>query len=267
MGVIRGLLVVVGSVLLFLSLLSVTFFWVSSSSLNYENLQDSAPSVIMDFLEEVNVTSIIDSNYNLIQTYCNSSYANSNYVFKEGNYTFDIPCESVSQGRDTMVQEGVKNILYKIYYTEYNCNFFDCLKVSPFFLISERAYNYLDAKFYFFLFVSFILIIALFLFIEKKTNTFILTGSLMIISALIFVKIDSFFALFYDKIFFRILGIFFSQSFSVSVSLFITGIILLMIGFIFKIFRIGFKISGLISKLKTIEKTPSVKKGKRTKSK
>ncbi|MDD5012364.1 MAG: hypothetical protein PHQ66_01820 [Candidatus Nanoarchaeia archaeon] len=266
MGVIKGLLVVVSSGLLFLSLLSMTFFLVSSSSLKYENLQESASSVVIGFLEDTNVTSVIDENYYIIQRYCNISNDTSTYVFKEGNYTFEISCDSVAQGKNAMIEEGINSIISKIYYTEYDCSFFNCLKQSPFFLISEKAYNYLDAKFYFFLLTSFLLIVALFIFTEKKSNTFIVAGILTIIPALLFIKIDSVLAVFSDKMLFRILGIFFSESFAVSTTILVAGIVLLVLGVIFKVFKIGFKIQEIISKFKKPETPkPEQKSGKKRK--
>lgn len=234
----------------------MVFFAVSSSSLTYDNIKESAPLIFVDFLQDdVNATSAIDENYNLIQLYC-ANNPGQNYVFRDSNSTFDIPCSSVSEGKDAMVQEAVKSLIYDVYYTKYDCSFFDCLKESPFFLISEGAYIYLNSKFYFFLLISFVLTAGLFFFIEKKTNTFIIAGSLMIISSLIFVGLDSVMTLLSDKMLFKLLGIFFSEAFSVSAIIFIAGIILLAIGIISKIFKIGFKIQEIISKFK---KKPEIK--------
>ncbi len=235
----------------------MTLFGVLSSSLSYEKIQQNSAEVIKDsLLSGFNLSTGIEGFAPLMQLYCSNNSA-SEYVFSSAGYTFDIPCEIVMQGKDAIIDEGVRDLIYRTYYTEYDCNFFDCIKQSPFFLVSEKAYDYLNNKFYFFLGLSFILILGLFLFTEKKTNTFIIAGVLVIISSLIFFKIDSIFALFSDKLIFNLLGIFFSESFSFSVNFLIAGIILLVLGIIFKIFKLGFVIQKFISKFKKSEKAKS----------
>ena len=66
MGVIRGFFLVIAAVLLFLSLISMTFFWTLSSSLSYDNVQKEASAIVTDFFKEANATSAIDKNYDLI---------------------------------------------------------------------------------------------------------------------------------------------------------------------------------------------------------
>lgn len=254
MGFIRGFLVVVISVLLFLSLLSMTLLGVLSSSLNYETLQQKSSGVIEDSLEsQFNLSSNLNSFIPIMQLYCINNSV-SDYVFNTGGYTFDIPCTTVIQGKDAIIDESISDLIHNVYYTKYDCSFIDCVIESPFALVSEKAYNYLNGKFYFFLLASFLLTAALFFFVEKKTNTFIIAGSMMTISSLIFFKLDSIFALFPEQILFKLLGIFFSESFSFSVKILIAGIVLLIIGIIMKIFKLGFKIEQFISKLKQAKK-------------
>ena len=178
------------------------------------------------------------------------------YVFRESDHTYIITCNSALQGKDAMIKEGIKSIIHDNYYADSECRFFDCFKktslsgFNPLFLISERTYNYVNGKFYFFLFISLILTGALLFFIEKKTNLPILTGILLIISSLLFIKLDAILSLFSDKTFFNFLWIFFSNSYLISLKILIAGVILLIIGIILKIFKVGFFISNLISKFK-----------------
>lgn len=251
MGVIRGFFLVVVAVLLFLSILSLNIFWILSSSLEYDNVQQEVPAIVTDFLKDIDATSVIDNNYDLIMAYCTVN-PDMNYVFGEGDYTFTISCASALQGKDAMVEDSVKGLVYNIYYADYDCNFFDCMEEStiPFFLISERAHNYWNNKFYLALMASFILLILTFFLIEKKTNLPILVGSFMIISSLPFIKLDYILSIFSDKSFVKILDIFFSQAYPVSLRILILGIIVLIIGIIMKFFKIGFFISNLVSKFK-----------------
>lgn len=249
MGAIRGILLVFVLVLLFFSFLSVNIFWTLSSSLSYENLQKKSVDIVGDFLQEINVTTLIKQNYPLIQFYCKNY---SSYVFNYQGYTFDIPCTTVLSGEKAIIEEGVKDLLQGIYYEKYECTFIDCFKKTtiPLFLISQKAHDFWKNKLYLCLIASLVLLILTFLLVEKKINTFILSGSLLIVSALPFIKLDSILSIFSDRTIFKFLGIFFSQAHAVSVKILIIGGVLLIFGIILSIFKIGFSISNFISKIK-----------------
>jgi hypothetical protein len=263
MGFIRGVLLVLVTVLLFLSIICVNLFWTLSLSLDYKNVEKEALAVSKDFLKEINVTSAVKQAYPLINSYCKN---HSEYVFNYQGYTFDIPCDAAVKGEDAVIEEGVRDLVKNVYYTEYECDFLECASKPqiPLFLISEKAYDFFTGKFYFFLAALFILLIFVFLFVEKKTNVPILAGSLLIISSLIFIKLDSLFALFSDKIILSLLKIFFSQTYFVSLRILIIGIALVLLGIVLKIFKVGFFVSKLISKVNQkkidISKKKSVKK-------
>jgi hypothetical protein len=250
MGMIRGFFVVILSVLLFLSLFSVTLFGVLSSSLSYNHLSAQSIILIRGLLETNGMTDSIASSYPVLQNYCQTS-GNSDYVFSAQEYTIDIPCDKVFEGTDAVLNESIKSVFHNIYYAKYECDFLDCFKISqvPLFLLSEKAYTFCNNYLYVSLALSFILSVLVFIFIEKKTNIFILVGSLLIIPSVLFIKLDALLSLFADKSIFKILLIFFSESFSVSLGLLITGIILVLIGIILKIFKLGFKIEEFISKI------------------
>lgn len=259
MGVIRGFFAVIVSVLLFLSFFSMILFGILGSSLNYENVEQKAAPLVKASLDEgFNLENEIDSVNPMMQIYCRNNSA-AEYVFNSDGYTFGIPCEAVMQGKDAIIDEGIKDLVHKVYYTKYDCGFFNCFRESPFFLVSEKAYNYLNNKFYLFAAVSFILFIALFFFIDKKTSSFIIAGISLIIPSLIFIKLDSLF-LSSNQMLFQLLAIFFSESFPVSLNTLIAGISLLIFGIVMKIFKVGFKIQELISKFKQqAEKKPEIK--------
>ena len=252
MGVIRGILLVVVAVLFFFSVILVSLFWTLNLSLNYDNVQKESTIVLKDILQQdANFSSIISASYPLIQTYCQLQN-NSNYVFNSEGYTFDIPCSSMSQGERSVIDEGIKSLIHRVYYTGYDCDFLNCFSKYPvpLFLISEKAYNYWHDKFYWILGISAILLVLIFLLVEKKTNTFILSGILVIISALPFIKLDSIMSMFSNKIIFKFLEIFFSQAYTVSIRIIIAGIALLAIGIVFDVFKLGFSISAFFSKIK-----------------
>jgi hypothetical protein len=251
MGVIRGILLVFVVVLLFLSFFAINLFYTLSLSLDYNNFQRESAGVIKDFLKEVNLTNIVGDKYNLIQLYCKNN-SDLDFVFSAQGYTFDIPCSVALEGENAILEEGAKDLIHNVYYKQYDCNFLDCFGKSPIplFLVSEKTYNFLTSKLYWLLTVSLVLLGLSFLLIEKKTNLPILAGSLLIISSLPFFKLDYFFSLFSEKIIFKFLRVFFSQAYFVSIRTLIAGIVLLVAGIILDIFKIGFKISNFISKIK-----------------
>ena len=136
MGVIRGVLLVLVAVLLFLSIICTNLFWTLSSSLKYENVEKESVIIAKDFLKGVDVTNAVKQMYPLILSYCKN---NSEYVFNYQGYTFDVPCSVASQGQDAIIEEGVKDLVKNVYYTEYECNFLDCASKPqlPLFLVTE----------------------------------------------------------------------------------------------------------------------------------
>lgn len=268
MGAIRGILLVFVVVLLFLSVLSANLFWALTVSLNYDNVQEESTSIIKDFLQGMNMTGIIKQNYPLIQFYCIN---HSEYTFNYQGYTLDIPCSVVAQGENAIVEEGIRDLIKGVYYTKYDCNFLDCPSKFqlPLFLISEKAHDFWKSNLYFALGISFVLLALLFLFIEKKTNLPILAGSLLVVSSLIFIKLDSLFSLFSNQVIFKFLKIFFSKSYFVSFRILIAGIVLVITGIVLKIFKVGFSISDFISKLKekAMQQKAQAKKKRKKKSK
>jgi len=263
MGAIRGILLVIASVILFLCLIQMTFFGVLSQSLTYENVEKQSSVIINDILKEnVNFTSKINSLYPEILSHCQN---NSDYIFSFEGKTIEILCEKALLGEEIAVGEGFKSWVKGIYYKDYECEFLDCFKktslsgFTPFFLVSEKAQVFWITAFRIFLLISLFLAIVVFFLVSKKTNMPIMVGVLLILSSMIFIKLDALLSLFADKTFFKFLGIFFSQAFFVSIRVLIAGVIFLLVGIIMKIFKIGLFISKIISKIKEAKSKPKEK--------
>jgi hypothetical protein len=262
MGVIRNILLVFLSVLLFLTFFCSILFLVVSSSLNYNNVENQSVSIVHNLLEQqFNITSLVAKNYPFIQMYCQN---HESYVFSAENYTFNIPCSISLQGQEAIITEGVKEVINQIYYKDYNCKFFACFKQEkiPVFLISELSHNSFFNFFLLSLGVSLIFLALAFLLIEKKTSLPILAGAILIISALPFRKIGTLVNLLSDKISFQFLKIFFSESGRISLIFLIIGGALILLGILLKIFKVGFSISSGVSNLKkkfTSKKEPQEK--------
>ncbi len=263
MGVIRGILLVFVAVFLFFSFLSLNLLWTLSSSLTYENVQKESLVLANDFLEEMNITETVKQVYPFVILYCQNY---SEYVFSFQGYTVNIPCTVAMQGEDAIIQEGIKDVINSIYYAKYDCNFIDCFRKYPvpLFLISEKSHNFFTEKVYLLIVSSLVFFALAFLLVKKKTNSFILSGILLIISSLPFIKLNSIMSMFSDQVIFKLLGIFFSQAYFVSIRALFIGIGVLILGILLDIFKIGFLISKLISKIRG-EKKEEKKSDKKTK--
>ena len=253
MGVIRSILLVFVSVLLFVSLLAGGLFLTFSLSLDYDNVKTGISSVVQELnINGMTVQGVMEDVYPLMQLYC-AIGNNSEYVFKDDTFskTFVIPCYVVPEGSQAIVNYGLNNFVEQVYYEDYDCSFWDCLEKtgSPLFLISAKAQSYWNSKFYFSLFVIIILIGLSFLLVEKKSNSFILSGILIIVSSFPFMKLESIISLFSDNYLSGILTVFFSEASDVFWIMLVSGIVFLVMGIFLKLFGIGFKISGFFSKI------------------
>jgi len=276
MGFIRGSLLVIVTILLFLSLFIGNIFLTLSLSLHYDNVGPELVSSTKDIFEsQLDLESLIGKQLKPMELSCQT---HSEFVFTEMGNTFIIPCDIISQGSEVIIDYAIESIVEQIYYAEYGCEFWDCLEKtgSPSFLTSEKAKNYWNTKFYFLLMISIAMIVLMFFLIVKKTSLPILVGSLLIISSLPLMKLESFIGMlinpalsiagFSDAISISLLSIFpifFSQSRVVFLIMSISGIILLCLGIILKLFKVGLKISNFLfqmNKKKNLKKIKKVSK-------
>jgi hypothetical protein len=255
MGLIRGGLVVIAGVLLFISILVGSLFLTLSSSLEYENVVPEFTSAVKNtFTGEFNLESGIIKQSEAMNFYCKNY---PSYVFSQGEYTFDIPCEIILQGPDKILDEGMKQLVKKIYYTDYDCEFLlGCSKKyqQPLFLVSEQAKNYWNDKFYLALGISAILIAIMFILAEHRLDLFTKIGGILIISSLPFMKLDSIVS-FFNFQFIQFLSIFVSKSYDVFLKVLILGIIFVATGLIIKLFKFGFKLNSIFQKKEVSEET------------
>jgi hypothetical protein len=248
MGIIRGGLLVIASVLFFVSLLAGNFFLTMNLSLDYEIIKPELISTIKQMAEKENnvVPKITDEHILKMEEYCKN---NSNFIYVEGDYAINISCSNVLEGSEAIVEEGVENIVEELYYKNYDCGFFDCVKNDPSFFFSEQLKNSSNSKFYFMLMISIVIFIIMFFLTENKSNSFILAGILLIISALPFAKLDSVISLF-DKGVMKVFTVFFVKGYVVFLRMLFIGIGFLIFGVVLKFFGIGFKISEFMNKFK-----------------
>jgi uncharacterized membrane protein HdeD (DUF308 family) len=142
-----------------------------------------------------------------------------------------------------------------LYYTEYNCEFWQCVKDSiasssfPLVLFSEKAKEYWTGKFILLAVLSFVLFVLILLISRNRSTTFIVTGILLIISALPFRKLDWVLKFVNEQVS-SIFSVFFTKAHTVFIIMLVIGIIFIVWGILCKIFgwKIKFKKDEEITK-------------------
>jgi hypothetical protein len=264
MGVIRGLGLVLVSTLFFLSVFAMLFSFTIASSLKYDNVKVEFSALLNNLSStEFGLDQKMNQLLPFMKTFCNT---NSEYTFNFENFTFTIPCNVVNQGNAAVVSYGSDELIKKIYYTDYKCNFLDCFgkQQLPLFLVSEQTRVYLISKFYLFLVSSIILLILMLLLAEKKANALILAGISVISAASPLKLIGGVFQGLLGALgsFSGILNVFFSEANFVFVRGLIIGGVILLLGIIFRIFGIELKIYNHIAKLRGQQPKEAVVKEK-----
>ena len=300
MGFVRGALVVIVCVLLFVSLLATGFFITVSSSLTYDNVQPKISSIATEIIQnEIGEAIMVDRLTLYLDEYCDT---NSEIIQEFEGYTFVFPCDIVAGGSESIISYSVNYLVEDFYYKEYTCKFWSCLGEEdvPLFLVSEYAKNYWRAWFFKAFLLSLILAAGLVLLSKRKSRGFVLTGAVVIVASIVvlqFSKIGAFVTKLVlspisgalsgetsQVVLADIVGIFFSSSNTIFVWMFVIALILIACGILLKLFKVGFKISAFFrriesqdaekvkevkepQKVKVVEKVKVVKEVKEVKSK
>ena len=245
MGFIRGSLLVIAGVFLFLSLLIGNIFLILNLSSDYSTIKPKLVFAVKELFknEKINLAKEVTNNFEYINLQCQK---NSEFIYEDSslNYIFNIPCNITPQDPESILNYGINNFIEQAYYKNYSCDFFECIKnleslEAPFFLVSKKAHDYWKEKFYLSLIISFILIFLTFILVEKKENFFFVNGMLLIVASIPFMKLNwilSFLSIGPILLFLKII---FSYSHSIFLIGFISGIIFLGTGLILKFFRWG----------------------------
>ena len=256
MGFLRGAAVTVLAIVLLIALffmnLSLTLTW----SLEYETLQPNLRDSVRIFAnEQLDIDSYIAEGLPLMEIYCQT---NSEFVFNQQGYTFVLPCDTINQGSEAVINYGIDTLIEQLYYTEYECEFIECLKETDtlFVLVSETAHDFWQNKFRIFLIVSIALFALMFILANHRSSTFIVSGILLIISALPFIKLK-WAASLIPEAFRGIFLSFFTKSYNVSLVMFMVGGIIFLLGIALHFFKLGRKIANFFTKGEEKEDTYS----------
>lgn len=251
MGIIRGALVTLITILLFGSLFLTGSFLTLSMSLNYQVIQ---LKVVDTLIEQTNISDQISSELEDMQDYCQN---NTHYMKTFENYSIDIPCSIINQdSEETIVNYIVSSVVEKNYYKEYDCNFMDCFVQdgNPFFVFSEHSKDYFNSWFYKSLIISLVLAGLIFVFMEKRNNLFFLLGIVLIILSFLFLGIGKIVSLIIGWEFAQIVGVLFTQSYSVFMIFIISGIVLIGMGILLKFLSFGRFIERLFRRDEKVNK-------------
>jgi len=244
MGFIRGGTLVIVSVLFFIALLVGGVLLTLGNSLEYENIQQGLVPVVMDLEVLEGLTESVNENYESLVVKCQNS---SEVSFED---YINLSCDKVSEGPEAISKGIIDDAINEIYYTEYNCGFFDCESQDglPLFVVSEHSKKYFGGLFFKSLLAIVVLLVLLLLLTEKKSNGVVISGILLIVASLPFAKLEWIVSLFARQDYWKFLGFLFTSSSGVCIKLLVLGLILLVVGIILKFFAIGFKIQGFFEK-------------------
>lgn len=262
MGMLRSGGLAVLAIIIFLLLLVTNGLLAVTMSLNYQVLEPELISVVTDIVVERGVKAEIAEGLPSMQEDCLNS---SNFTFDQAGIVMTIPCDVVGQGEVAILDFAITDIVNDIYYKDYNCTFWACSTEEsiPTHLFSEMARSYWRGKLSLVLGIVIVLIVLGFLIAEGRKNYPFLLGGLVILAALPFIKVSWFFSLFGSFELARVLGVFFSQAFSVFLIMITIGVVLILLGVAIKFVGLGSfidKIMGGEKKRMKVEVKEEVKK-------
>jgi hypothetical protein len=182
---------------------------------------------------------------------------NDKIQFNESGLNLEIPCSVAIAGTDMIIEYGVTQLVDQLYYKQYDCEFWQCVKeqTPPLVLVSEKAYQYWHAFFYWSLILSLIFFLLILLVAKNKSTPFIISGILMIITAIPFKNLNWVFSLIPVGEIAKFIAIFFMKSHSIFVVMLILGIIFLALGVTLKLTGLGKKMSWNYRNNETEEET------------
>lgn len=248
MGFIRGAIVFILSIILFLIILSAGILLTLSMSLEYENVQEHISQNVPKIIQELNAGEVIQVQQIGMQLFCETQ---ESYDLVFENLTIPIPCNIIETGTEEVLEYVITNLAQILYYKQYDCEFFDCFNSmeNALVLLSEDAKEYWKSKFYLSILAFAVILLLMFLIANKKHSPLIITGILTIIAALLMKQIDWLTNLLPDFEYIELATIFFTKANTVFLTFLIIGIVLTLVGFAMGFFNWGMKISEFLENI------------------
>lgn len=237
MGFIRGALITIFAIVFFFSLLAMNFCLAISLSLNHETIKPAVKITVVELMTDFSQKGELFTAQEKedMSNYC---MADSQYTLSYENYNLVVPCEVIEQGEDSIVNYVSDNLVDQVYYTEYECEFWDCVRNSqmPLVLISEKAKEYWNGKFLLLSGLSLLLFFVIFLIAKKRPAKFITAGVLIILAAFPFRNLDWISRFVSQWKFSGILSVFFTQAHTVFLLMIVFGVLFIVLGILCLIF-------------------------------
>jgi hypothetical protein len=251
MGLLKGGLLFFAVSLLFVSLLISAITLTISTSLDQEKLQDEiAQTVAEEFAKSsldsnnTEFTESIEESFPELERECET---NEEVVVEdeEGRPVATIPCEAVEQGAESVVEE-VLNSLAK--------NFTDSaideiteeekspLRIFHNLFLSENSKDFWKKGFYYSIFFSLILAVAVFFLVEKKTSLPITLGTLLMVASLP-IFLASLISSNLESSILRPIAVLFSNAYSIFTIYIVSGFLLIILGVGLKFLEATYSIS------------------------
>lgn len=249
MGFLRGGAITLFSFILLVSLFLMNLCLIVSWSLEHDTFQPALRTSAKDFLKDFLSVEDMFSEEEKANMKRSCLIEESGYEFTYEDYSFTIPCEVIEKGTDSIINYGMDYFIDTIYYVEYNCEFWQCVKSSsvPLVLFSEKAMDYWRGKFILLAIVSLVLFALIFLISKNKPVAFIVTGILLVISSLPFRRLNWVLNFIPDE-FLGIFSVFFTKTHSVFLIILIIGLLFIGMGFAFRFFGLSMNFMKLLSK-------------------
>ena len=185
MGIIRGTLVTLLTIVLFLSLLSSAVLLTMTLSLSYDTAQPEVAEVVADIIaNETSIGDQIDEDLQGMQIYCMN---HTDIVREYADHVLTIPCDTVLNGSEEIIDHAVEEIVEDNYYSEFDCIGSECITdYEPLFLFSERSREYWKGWFYSALTLSLILMALILVVMEERDSFPFLVGIVSLVVSLPF---------------------------------------------------------------------------------
>jgi len=246
MSFIRGAVITLFGLVLTICILLMNVSITFASSLDYDDLKpalDNSANGVIDSI--VDFEEVFGKELN---NYCN---IDSQYIFNYGNESFAIPCEVIEEGEDSIATYIQNNFIEQIYYADYDCKFWECVKESevPFVLISDKARVYWAGKAILLAIMSLVLFGLIFLVAENRPSKFISFGILLALCSLPFKNMNWISKIVPAQVA-PLFSLFSQKAHTVFVIMLIISIILALIGIVALIFgwKMKFKEENLENK-------------------
>ena len=255
MGFIRGALVTITTILLFVSLFSTAAFLTVSMSLDYDVIKPEIKNIISEIgLEQTGFSEQVDEIVTTMQLYCQTS-GNTVFSYNVEEYSVEIPCTTIDQGSEAIIDYAIDDLVEENYYKEYDCEFRDCIEEEgPIVFLSKHSQDYFFSWFYIALAVSVLLGVLLFFFMESKGGYPFLLGALLVVVSLPFLGVGKLISAVVGWEYAQIFSAFFTQSYTTFLIFIILGVISIGIGIILKFLAVGRFFGGLFKKEEKLTK-------------